>query len=79
MNTNNNLKLLLTLLGFSLISLIYFYILKGIVFLPFLSHYILSTLFIIVGLLISVAYFTLLERKVMASMQRRKGPNVVGF
>lgn len=34
---------------------------------------------IIVPLLISVAYLTLLERKVMASMQQRKGPNVVGF
>lgn len=34
---------------------------------------------IIVPLLIGVAYLTLLERKVMASMQRRKGPNVVGL
>ena len=33
----------------------------------------------IVPLLIGVAYLTLLERKVMASMQRRKGPNVVGL
>jgi hypothetical protein len=33
---------------------------------------------IAVPLLVSVAYLTLLERKVMASMQRRKGPNVVG-
>jgi len=31
-----------------------------------------------VPLLVAVAYLTLLERKVMASMQRRKGPNVVG-
>ena len=36
-------------------------------------------LIFIVGLLISVAYFTLLERKLMASVQRRVGPNVVGF
>jgi len=34
---------------------------------------------IIVPLLIAVAYLTLAERKVMASMQRRKGPNVVGI
>jgi NADH-quinone oxidoreductase subunit H len=34
---------------------------------------------IIVPLLIAVAYFTLLERKIMASIQRRKGPNVVGY
>ena len=33
---------------------------------------------IIVPLLLAIAYMTLAERKVMASMQRRKGPNVVG-
>jgi len=40
---------------------------------------VLGFLFIVVPLLISVAYFTLVERKLMGSMQRRKGPNVVGF
>lgn len=40
---------------------------------------ILRTLLTIVPLLIAVAYFTLFERKVIASMQRRRGPNVVGF
>lgn len=39
---------------------------------------IIKILGIIVPLLIGVAYLTLAERKVMASMQRRKGPNVVG-
>lgn len=39
---------------------------------------IISVLIIIVGVLIGVAYFTLLERKVLAAIQRRKGPNVVG-
>jgi NADH-quinone oxidoreductase subunit H len=33
----------------------------------------------ILPLLIAVAYMTLAERKVMAAMQRRKGPNVVGI
>nr|YP_008963207.1 NADH dehydrogenase subunit 1 [Gelidium vagum]AGO19321.1 NADH dehydrogenase subunit 1 [Gelidium vagum] len=33
---------------------------------------------LILPLLIAVAYMTLAERKVMAAMQRRKGPNVVG-
>jgi NADH:ubiquinone oxidoreductase subunit H len=40
---------------------------------------ILSTVLIIVPLLIAVAFFTAAERKIMASIQRRKGPNVVGF
>jgi NADH-quinone oxidoreductase subunit H len=34
---------------------------------------------IIVPLLLGVAYLTLAERKLMGSIQRRKGPNVVGF
>jgi NADH-quinone oxidoreductase subunit H len=37
------------------------------------------TLLKIVCILVAVAYFTLAERKVMASIQRRRGPNVVGF
>ena len=32
-----------------------------------------------VPLLVAIIYFTVLDRKVMASMQRRKGPDVVGF
>ncbi len=34
---------------------------------------------LVIPLLIGVAFLTLAERKVMASMQRRKGPNVVGI
>jgi NADH-quinone oxidoreductase subunit H len=30
-------------------------------------------------LLISVAYFTVAERKIMGAIQRRRGPNVIGF
>ena len=40
---------------------------------------IFKILFIIIPLLISVAYFTLAERKIMGSIQRRKGPNVIGW
>jgi len=39
----------------------------------------LKILSIIVPLLISVAFFTILERKLMGIIQRRKGPNVIGF
>jgi len=38
----------------------------------------LKSIIIIVPVLISVAFFTLFERKVMASIHRRRGPNVVG-
>lgn len=40
---------------------------------------VLKILVIVVPLLISVAYFTLAERKIMGIIQRRKGPNVIGF
>ena len=39
---------------------------------------VVKTLAILVPVLLSVAYLTLAERKVMAAMQIRKGPNVVG-
>lgn len=39
----------------------------------------LKTLCVILPIFISVAFLTLFERKVMASMQRRRGPNIVGF
>jgi NADH-quinone oxidoreductase subunit H len=39
----------------------------------------LKSLSIIIPLLVSVAYFTIAERKIMGIIQRRKGPNVIGF
>ena len=39
----------------------------------------LNILDLTIPLLIAVAYFTLTERKVMAGIQRRRGPNVIGF
>lgn len=43
------------------------------------SVLLLKSLSIIIPLLISVAYFTIAERKIMGIIQRRKGPNVIGF
>ena len=40
---------------------------------------ILKILSIVIPLLIAVAYFTIAERKLMGSIQRRRGPNVIGF
>jgi NADH-quinone oxidoreductase subunit H len=48
-------------------------------FLEFLFISIIKYLTIIVPLLVAVAYLTLMERKVIGSIQRRKGPNVVGL
>jgi NADH:ubiquinone oxidoreductase subunit H len=44
-----------------------------------LSNLLLVDLVKIICLLIAIAYYTLAERKIMAAIQRRKGPNVVGF
>ena len=40
---------------------------------------VLKILAVVVPLLISVAYFTIAERKIMGSIQRRRGPNVIGY
>ena len=40
---------------------------------------ILKILGIIVPLLVAVAYFTIAARKIMGAIQRRRGPNVVGY
>jgi NADH-ubiquinone oxidoreductase chain 1 len=39
----------------------------------------LEVLIVLVPTLLSVAFMTIIERKVMGSMQRRIGPNVVGY
>lgn len=45
----------------------------------FIITIILKIISIVVPLLISVAYFTISERKIMGAIQRRKGPNVIGY
>ena len=44
----------------------------------FVIFALIKILIIIVPLLISVAYFTLAERKILGAIQRRKGPNYIG-
>jgi NADH-quinone oxidoreductase subunit H len=39
----------------------------------------LKNLPIIIPILLAVAFFTVFERKILASIQRRRGPNVVGI
>jgi NADH-quinone oxidoreductase subunit H len=39
----------------------------------------LKIISITIPLLISVAFFTVAERKIMGAIQRRRGPNVIGF
>ena len=47
-------------------------------YLPLLFS-ILEVLLVVVPILISVAFVTAAERKTMASMQRRLGPNIIGY
>jgi NADH-quinone oxidoreductase subunit H len=49
------------------------------IFLIWIKKEILKFLPIILPLLLSVALFTVMERKILASTQRRRGPNVVGL
>ena len=44
-----------------------------------ISIIIFKIISIIVPLLIAIAYFTLVERKILSAVQRRKGPNVIGY
>lgn len=45
----------------------------------FFVSFFLKYIFLVVPVLLSVAVMTLAERKIMAAMQRRKGPNVIGI
>src|SRR6185436_12368321 len=49
------------------------------IILNYLSISLLKSLPIILPILLAVAFFTVFERKILASMQRRRGPNVVGI
>ena len=45
----------------------------------FIINTVLKILSIVIPLLIAVAYFTIAERKIMGAIQRRRGPNVIGY
>jgi NADH-quinone oxidoreductase subunit H len=44
----------------------------------FFLKILLEILFIVIPILLCVAYFTLIERKLLGAIQRRRGPNVIG-
>ncbi len=60
-----------------------FYIVEDIllnsIFKPIQNIIIISILLLIIPVLITVALLTLMERKMMATLQRRRGPNIIGF
>ena len=45
----------------------------------YILEHVLLALATIVPLLLTIAFYTIGERKGMGSIQRRRGPNVVGF
>src|SRR5689334_13333580 len=49
------------------------------IILNLLNINILKGLPLVLPILLAVAFFTIFERKILASMQRRRGPNVVGL
>ena len=44
-----------------------------------LIHTLLPFIAYVLPLLLAVAFFTLYERQILAALQRRQGPNIVGF
>jgi NADH-quinone oxidoreductase subunit H len=59
--------------------LCFFKILFLYIFINAININLLKSLPIILPILLAVAFFTVFERKVLAAMQRRRGPNVVGI
>ena len=75
-------KLIITLIKIYYKSLLYFYFNSPFFFLMIYSPTIISiieVLLVSVPVLLTVAFVTVAERKTMASMQRRVGPNIVGY
>jgi NADH-quinone oxidoreductase subunit H len=56
-----------------------FIVIKFILFYFIFSFEFLNYIVILLPVILSIAFFTVLERKVLASIQRRRGPNMVGI
>jgi len=63
--------LIISLLCFVFVILLFYYFILDIELLKVLPP--------LIPVLLLVALFTLFERKILGSVQRRRGPNVVGF
>jgi NADH-quinone oxidoreductase subunit H len=74
----NNINIYDNFFGFFFFDTIFSFLLNF-ANLYFFFILILKWLDIIIFVLLSVAFLTLVERKVLSGMQRRKGPNVVGY
>lgn len=48
-------------------------------YIKFVLETVASFVALILPLILAVAFFTLYERQVLAALQRRQGPNIVGF
>src|SRR5881628_2539972 len=55
-----------------------YFLSSSLVYIPTLIS-IIEVILVLVPVLLGVAYVTVAERKTMASMQRRLGPNIVGY
>ncbi len=75
MNISLNFKNIIKNLNLCLIKCLFFFIISLFTF----NISWIKGLPIFLPLIISIAFFTLLERKVLAAIQRRRGPNVIGF
>jgi NADH:ubiquinone oxidoreductase subunit H len=66
-------------LEINLMDILTNHILLDSIFKPLQNIIILSVFLVLVPVLLTVALLTLMERKMMATLQRRRGPNIIGF